>query len=44
MMMEYAGGKATNNPPAPKTNHVSLPSQKGAMEFMILLLQLVDGR
>ena len=35
MIMAYASGNAANKPPPPRTSHVSFPSQKGAIEFII---------
>jgi len=41
--MAYATGKAANIPPPPRINHVSFPSQNGAIEFIILSRHLSEG-
>jgi len=43
MMMAKAKGKAAMSPMPPKTSQVSLPSQIGAIVFMIVLREAASG-
>ena len=44
IMMAKASGKAAKSPRPPKTSQVSLPSQIGAIVFMIVLREAMIGR